>query len=837
LDDFERYLRTVGEPYRFLHANRPREGERSGERRREGRGEAEQVEQAELEGGNGAHDATRSPAAAHRLSVVPPVVFGDHFELTDPCTFEVFSPEGAPAATMVMIEKLANYLDQVELTLLSEVSSRAEGFFEALASYDRLSKEVEAGIQQIASMRARLRELETNLVRKPLHLPRLTRRRANVQSLHEKLRLMLAVVRTQPTIQQLISAADFPAALELIASSQQLLATELAGVAALSPISEGLVATNALIEATMCRDFLELALGYDPDGPPPSAPTEAIASELTMRLAPLATGLFRLHVLDSPLSRLAEAMKKELKGLPKRVLQSQLARLSPPLPEGGDEGGAAEAAAMAANGAEEKGKGPLAQLKALELDAFEDVMGRVGAAILVLLRRAAAVGIAIRRALEAAAAPVDTPETMECEAGAADDAAGYVNSLNEQGTELLRSLAELAAERFARYLRCRSDAHSRLPLASFKRVCALADDFGGDVAHLAGSPCHIVTAEVAAQASSFIEHIHTDASKKLEAIIDQEQWAQVDVPIEFQTIVDAFCNNETPPHVQPPELPPPTSAGESDADAASPGAPIPAKEIVLAGAGYKVVGSALILLSTIAHYIRCATGVSATTTAVAHVLPALLRLYHTRAYKQVLMAGAMLPTSAGLKSISFKHLALSSQCLGVVLALTPHLKAILTAYLSESHRHLLNELDAAASDLAAHQQQIFAKFVSILEERRRGRMKDISDNIVPVPGSCKQPEPSSNIRAVANDLRAVHKTLRDLLTRQQLHELFAQILDAYDAGLLEAYKAVDTSAAYTRQCIVQDVQHLRKEVTKLHFSLPNGCCPQLVAYALALPVA
>eukprot|EP00967_Tisochrysis_lutea_P066414 scaffold86504_cov26-Tisochrysis_lutea.AAC.1 len=115
LDDFERYLRTVGEPYRFLHANRPREGERSGERRREGRGEAEQVEQAELEGGNGAHDATRSPAAAHRLSVVPPVVFGDHFELTDPCTFEVFSPEGAPAATMVMIEKLANYLDQVRL--------------------------------------------------------------------------------------------------------------------------------------------------------------------------------------------------------------------------------------------------------------------------------------------------------------------------------------------------------------------------------------------------------------------------------------------------------------------------------------------------------------------------------------------------------------------------------------------------------------------------------------------------------------------------------------------------------------------------------------------------
>ncbi len=46
---------------------------------------------------------------------------------------------------------------------------------------------------------------------------------------------------------------------------------------------------------------------------------------------------------------------------------------------------------------------------------------------------------------------------------------------------------------------------------------------------------------------------------------------------------------------------------------------------------------------------------------VAHLLPALLKLFHTLAYKQVLMAGAMRPESAALKSITFKHLALASQ--------------------------------------------------------------------------------------------------------------------------------------------------------------------------------
>ena len=38
---------------------------------------------------------------------------------------------------------------QVELTLLNEVSTRSEGFFEALKSYDHLTRQVAAGRSQI----------------------------------------------------------------------------------------------------------------------------------------------------------------------------------------------------------------------------------------------------------------------------------------------------------------------------------------------------------------------------------------------------------------------------------------------------------------------------------------------------------------------------------------------------------------------------------------------------------------------------------------------------------------------------------------------------------------
>ena len=111
------------------------------------------------------------------------------------------------------------------MTLLNEVSTRSDGFFEALESYDHLSQQVALGRSQIEALRLRIRALEVNLVEKSLSLPRLVRQRANTAALHAKLRLVHAVWRTQPTIQQLLAAGDFPGALELITSSQQLLDT------------------------------------------------------------------------------------------------------------------------------------------------------------------------------------------------------------------------------------------------------------------------------------------------------------------------------------------------------------------------------------------------------------------------------------------------------------------------------------------------------------------------------------------------------------------------------------------------------------------------------------
>ena len=200
------------------------------------------------------------------------------------------------------------------------------------------------------------------------------------------------------------------------------------------------------------------------------------------------------------------------------------------------------------------------------------------------------------------------------------------------------------------------------------------------------------------------------------------------------------------------------------------------------------------------------------------------------------MAGAMRPESAGLKSITFKHLALASQSLGLMLALMPHLKAVLGAYVPDAQRALLAEADSALADYERHQQELFNKFVSILEERRRTHVGGLAAALAPSEER-RRPEPSGPVKLVAKDILSMHKQLQPLLSRTQLHTVFVQVLHAFDAGLLGSYKGVDTSALFTRQCIVADVLYLRQEVTRLHLALPKGVCPDLIEFAKSLDVS
>ena len=160
---------------------------------------------------------------------------------------------------------------------------------------------------------------------------------------------------------------------------------------------------------------------------------------------------------------------------------------------------------------------------------------------------------------------------------------------------------------------------------------------------------------------------------------------------------------------------------------------------------------------------------------------------------------------------------------------------MIAAYLPEAQRGLLKEMDVVQGDYEKHQQELINKFVAIVEDRRKDHVAKLAASLAPSEER-KRPEASGCIKLVVKDIGSMHKQLTPVLSRQQLHAVFVQVLSAFDAGLLASYKGLDATALFTRQCIVADVLHLRNEVTKLHLALPQGVCPELTGFAKSLNV-
>ena len=90
---------------------------------------------------------------------------------------------------------------------------------------------------------------------------------------------------------------------------------ELSGVSSLRRLGGSLAETKRRITTVMSKDLLQLALGYELEGGPPSQPSEALASELDARLLPLAVGLLRLRLLHEAIQSLEEQMLRDVRTL------------------------------------------------------------------------------------------------------------------------------------------------------------------------------------------------------------------------------------------------------------------------------------------------------------------------------------------------------------------------------------------------------------------------------------------------------------------------------------------------------------------------------------------
>lgn len=212
------------------------------------------------------------------------------------------------------------------------------------------------------------------------------------------------------------------------------------------------------------------------------------------------------------------------------------------------------------------------------------------------------------------------------------------------------------------------------------------------------------------------------------------------------------------------------------------------------GNRYKVVWSCLLLLEMIMDDVACAAHFQTLATNIVGKVSELFRLFNTRSTQLVLGAGAI-HSAARLKSINAKHLSIVTQCIAVVLAILPHVRAALMAQLPAKQHALLSDLDKIKLDYADHNEKILGKLVSIIggivEHSLASKIPQT--NFDTVNGTSSSPTDDNFqctpfIDSVVTNTKKMHQVLNVMLPPELLRDVFSRIFAYLDHKVPSLYK-------------------------------------------------
>ncbi|CAN0254260.1 unnamed protein product, partial [Ectocarpus sp. 4 AP-2014] len=326
----------------------------------------------------------------------------------------------------------------------------------------------------------------------------------------------------------------------------------------------------------------------------------------------------------------------------------------------------------------------------------------------------------------------------------------------ERSRSCLRALSELMERSVSQLLSVRREHNcTKLDVDELKHLWDITVAFIQSVERLSGCNGYKLRSTLLSQAKAFVEARHEANKQTLVMRLDAEKWTQSDVTPERQAVLDRLSSGQVFRSSVPttnadgtngkegsgagggsgydngglrlPGDPPaqPNFVGGARSGGRKGGRAERRREAVVGGASFKAVGSALLVAEMSANFLQFADHFPTIGTDILTRLGELLRVFNSRATQLVLGAGAIHST-AKLKSISAKHLALCSQSLGLVRSLVPFLKAALSTRLPQKHHLLLAQMDAVAQDYRDHRDKILTKFVSMIEElieARSGTLK------------------------------------------------------------------------------------------------------------------
>lgn len=337
--------------------------------------------------------------------------------------------------------------------------------------------------------------------------------------------------------------------------------------------------------------------------------------------------------------------------------------------------------------------------------------------------------------------------------------------------------ADLATKSIAELLRLRKEAHSLITLDEMRQLwdtclkfTTTIEEYGNNIKAVG------LRSTLVGQAKAFLDRTHESNMSALVAALDSERWMPCEVSSERQAALTRLCTGRVLVTAVVKKSPEDITSELNNQKK-------PTAEVE--GVQYKVVWSSLLLVEMIMTNLLAAGHFQSLATNAITKVAELLRLFNTRTTNLVLGAGAI-HSAARLKSINAKHLSMVTQCLGMMTALLPHIRAALMSQLPPKQHALLNDLDKIKKDYMDHNEKVLNKFVTIIggivEHGLAPRIAhtDFDARAKEFSSETKEITCCVFLEGICSNARKMHQVLSSMLPPDHLQDVFSRIFAYVD---------------------------------------------------------
>jgi vacuolar protein sorting-associated protein 54 len=777
------------------------------------------------------------------------------------------SSNGAPlpprktlASNAILQEKLSWYMDTVELHLIQSISSASTSFFAALGSLRHLEQEASDSVSRIQKLRADLAKLDQDMAMGGLEVANLRTRYQNMQKLANAVDQVARVVQDSKDCEELVEKGQYDAAAGAMLRLDRLIAGQpdpsetsptdlhdLRSLHALQGLSDSMNQLRFRIGRGFESRFLETLLSdlrRHIDHVPPKDTMRRWAST-SMRLRGLQTGptaymeiddQFRKDLLASlyglsnsgqtaqATSDFREAVMREMKHLIRKHLPSS---------NDDDNESVTSVATRTSKAASQQEKSIILarNLRAMDEQSAEDMVVNIYTDISEALRR---LSIQIKVLLDVTST-MDAPDSLKSPlsptskpADRARSPAPRVNGIQEELSQaldmssLLGQAVDVAHTQITRILKVRTEQVNHLPLERFLRYFTINRLFADECEAISGRSGTQLKALVNTQINTFVRAFGDAENQRIAQTLDSDQWEAKDFKETDQALLSRILEGmSSDPAIwlqgtrvweDPSQLG--STNGASSPNGEGNDAKPANRPAYIDETRYILVSSAISLLRPIDDFLALMTSIPSITSAAVPALVDVLRTFNSRTSQLILGAGAT--RIAGLKNITTKHLALASQALSFVIAMSPYLREAVRRHASSVNKaEVLGEFDKLKRLYQDHQMAIHDKLVEIMTARATSHVNSMKKLDFDAEAKKNVDGASAYMETLTKETGTLHRVLSRHLAEMDVTVILSQIFASYKEQWLKAFQGVEIKTTAGKQRLLKDAQLFDSKLGKI----------------------